>query len=210
MKQKDYNPVRCKSPMKQNVDQHLISVPYNRNPSTSLKKLPSLETEKVRNRSSSHSVVQDSIFKKSETYSPIHQPGQTKTPSPINSLEKNLEGAKLANQDFEFIRLPSKSITPGKLKRPGNPIAELESIGKKNEKNEDEPPFNFQGMLRKTNFKRDSVKRNDAEPQYYNTLKKSKDSNIIENESDENVPDVDVIRYELAPGIFIEGKEASV
>ncbi|XP_062548294.1 neither inactivation nor afterpotential protein C [Armigeres subalbatus] len=45
-----------------------------------------------------------------------------------------------------------------------NPIKEMEMIGKKNfsdenDNAEDEPPFNFQGMLRKTNYNRASMKR---------------------------------------------------
>ncbi|XP_053672779.1 neither inactivation nor afterpotential protein C [Anopheles nili] len=53
-----------------------------------------------------------------------------------------------------------RPITPTKI----NPIKELELIGKKNtdenDNSDDEPPFNFQGMLRKTNYNRASMKRN--------------------------------------------------
>ncbi|XP_052892100.1 neither inactivation nor afterpotential protein C [Anopheles moucheti] len=53
-----------------------------------------------------------------------------------------------------------RPITPTKI----NPIKEMELIGKKNtdenDNSDDEPPFNFQGMLRKTNYNRASMKRN--------------------------------------------------
>ncbi|XP_058062557.1 neither inactivation nor afterpotential protein C [Anopheles bellator] len=52
-----------------------------------------------------------------------------------------------------------RPITPTKI----DPIREMELIGKKNtdenENSDDEPPFNFQGMLRKTNYNRASMKR---------------------------------------------------
>lgn len=50
-------------------------------------------------------------------------------------------------------------LTPTKI----NPIREMQMMGKKNadenENSDDEPPFNFQGMLRKTNYNRASMKR---------------------------------------------------
>ncbi|XP_021703004.1 neither inactivation nor afterpotential protein C [Aedes aegypti] len=50
-------------------------------------------------------------------------------------------------------------VTPTKI----NPIREMQMIGKKsideNDNTDDEPPFNFQGMLRKTNYNRASMKR---------------------------------------------------
>uniref|UniRef100_A0A182NBP7 non-specific serine/threonine protein kinase n=1 Tax=Anopheles dirus TaxID=7168 RepID=A0A182NBP7_9DIPT len=57
----------------------------------------------------------------------------------------------------------ARPITPTKI----NPIKEMELIGKKNtdevgmhDQSDDDPPFNFQGMLRKTNYNRASMKRN--------------------------------------------------
>ncbi|XP_055545200.1 neither inactivation nor afterpotential protein C [Wyeomyia smithii] len=50
-------------------------------------------------------------------------------------------------------------MTPSKI----NPIKEMQMMGRKNydenDNSDDEPPFNFQGMLRKTNYNRASMKR---------------------------------------------------
>lgn len=234
MRQKDYAPTRSKTPvyLKQ-TEQHLITVPFNRCPSSSLHKLPPIE-EKPRGRTASQSILQDNkLFKRSEVIigSPAHKViGKIKTPeTPViispkkfHSPKRNIdtESAKLANQDFEFIRSPQIN----KLRKtPGNPIAELESKGRKNidKTNEDEPPFNFQGMLRKTNYTRDSIKKNEEnnkneETPYMNVLKKSKPIDIFDQENEEvkekweEEGNKDIIRYEVAPGIFLEGKEAEV
>lgn len=92
-----------------------------------------------------------------------------------------------------------------KLRKTGNPIAELESKGKKtiDRIQEDDPPFNFQGMLRKTNFKRNSMKKieeNACEAQY-NVSRQDKSIDRCKD---------DKIRYEIAPGVFLEGTEAAV
>lgn len=140
------------------------------------------------------------------------------------NADKNFEGA---NQDFEFIRSPSKPVT--KLKRgPGNPIAELESIGKRNvdkKSDEDDPPFNFQGMLRKTNFQRSSLKRNVEEPiqelPYSKVLKNKvnkQNVNEVEKAISEKslsfeVPEKEmngITCIELAPGIILEGRETEL
>lgn len=235
MKQKDYNPTRCKSPnyKKQNIgDLHLITVPYTRDPTSPLRKLPSLEPEKMRSRSSSQSNIQgERIFKNSETIidTPQKSIGRIKPPtSPViitpkesQTTPRNMnEGAKLANQDFEFIRSPANPSTTKFKRGPGNPIAELESIGRKSEKyNEDDPPFNFQGMLRKTNFKRESLKRLDdnntnAEIPYFNVLKNkvNKNMDMYENEKGTRgqFSKKGTVRFEVAPGVFLEGKEEMV
>uniref|UniRef100_A0A182IJF2 non-specific serine/threonine protein kinase n=1 Tax=Anopheles atroparvus TaxID=41427 RepID=A0A182IJF2_ANOAO len=53
----------------------------------------------------------------------------------------------------------ARAMTPTKI----NPIKEMERIAKKNvdenDNSDDEPPFNFQGLLRKTNYNRASMKR---------------------------------------------------
>lgn len=228
MKQKDYNPIRSKTPVfqKQKIsDQHIITVPYIRDPFSAVEKLPSLETEKVCCRTSSQSIIHgERKFAKADIKldSPINKPiAKLKTPtyptiiSP-KVIDKNFEGA---NQDFEFI----KSSPISRLKKtPGNPIAELESKGKKNvdKVNEDDPPFNFQGMLRKTNYKRDSMKSKEeiiTEAPYTNVLKKTTKSDDIfenakdeENEKEKEKYDENTVRCEVAPGIFLEGTEAEL
>lgn len=201
MKQKDYNQVRPKTPnfQKQKIsEEHLITVPYTRCPSQTLKKLSSIESEKIRPRTSSQTIYREDRFEKPE----VKPTFLKKTPNIVSPrhVDKNFEGA---NQDFEFIR--SSPIT--KLRKTGNPIEELESIGKKNinRTNDEEPPFNFQGMLRKTNFKRDSMKKIDEnleEVPYSNILR----HNIYGNDSIK----MEKIRFEVAPGVFLEGTEAEI
>lgn len=140
MKVQDYNRQITRSPpittTSNIIDQTLIEMPYTRDPATALKKLPSLDQEeKIRTlthstpRKSSHTYLESSP--RHHTIGRIHTPTSPQTilsPSHSMNADKNFEGA---NQDFEFIRSPSKPVT--KLKRgPGNPIAELESIGKRN------------------------------------------------------------------------------
>ncbi|KAJ8975529.1 hypothetical protein NQ317_012039, partial [Molorchus minor] len=66
-----------------------------------------------------------------------------------------------ANKDFDYIKAKP---APVKHKSNGDPIMELRNIAIKNTANEDDPPFNFQGMLRKTNYRRDSLRRTTDSP----------------------------------------------
>ncbi|KAL1381098.1 hypothetical protein pipiens_013709 [Culex pipiens pipiens] len=82
-----------------------------------------------------------------------------KEPSPpsdreINKSYKKRPAPQPADYGYET------KVTPTKI----NPIREMQMIGKKNtvdenDNSDDEPPFNFQGMLRKTNYNRASMKR---------------------------------------------------
>lgn len=220
MKLKDYNPIRSKTPtfQKQKIsEQHIITVPYNRDPSVTIKTLPSLDEEKIRSRTSSQTMIREhNLFSNTEiklgpsATKPSVNIQRPKSPALIlpKNGDKNFEGA---NQDFEFIRSP---ISPtARLRKTGNPIAELESKGKKNidRINEDDPPFNFQGMLRKTNFKRDSMKKieeNVNETPYTNVLRQTYQK-PVEMCADIN-KEFDNIRCELAPGIYLEGTEAAL
>lgn len=64
----------------------------------------------------------------------------------INSISKP------ANEDFNYIKSPIRS-KPKKA----DPIAELKQMSQKN-LSDDEPPFNFKGMLRKTNYQKENIK----------------------------------------------------
>ncbi|XP_072378886.1 neither inactivation nor afterpotential protein C [Diabrotica undecimpunctata] len=67
-----------------------------------------------------------------------------------------LKNSSPANKDFEFIKATPVSIKP---RYHVDPVEELKNIYRKdNNTTDDDPPFNFQGMLRKTNFRRDSLK----------------------------------------------------
>lgn len=70
-----------------------------------------------------------------------------------------------------------------------NPIQELQMIGRRNNNNdgdEDEPPFNFQAMLRKTRHQRSSMKRTPVYDSYGSSplpgtehRKRDQDSNVV-------------------------------
>lgn len=115
---------------------------------------------------------------------------------------------KSANKDFEYIK-----SSPAKKGPTVNPIAELQKLGRRaSNVSEDDPPFNFQGMLRKTNFNRESLKRsvetisfitkqnsNNTEPiaKMRSSLKKIPSSNSISDDK----------RFsgEISPGVYMEG-----
>ncbi|KAF5269227.1 hypothetical protein FQR65_LT02528 [Abscondita terminalis] len=126
-----------------------------------------------------------------------------------------------ANKDFEYIKAPVLKKTP-KTKPADNhvnPITELESIGRRKATgDENDPPFNFQAMLRKTNYRRDLDDN-------FNEDKTSTKEDYIEKYEDDNKENIKVIKpskkssiekskvsfdevhisTELAPGILLEG-----
>lgn len=101
-----------------------------------------------------------------------------------------------------------------------DPIAELKHLARRLSASDDEPPFNFQGMLRKTNFQRESLKRTmdnirvrraskdkqDDNFDIVNSLVKAKeDDEVIEETKINNLDSEKVITTEIAPGVFLEG-----
>lgn len=177
------------------TDQALLNMPYTRDPSEPINDLP--KTEPIATVKTTKTTSYKPIGKiQPPATQVIISPRNIKAPS-FSNADKNFEGA---NQDFEFIRL---SDPASKLKkRSANPIAELESIGRKNgERNDDEPPFNFQGMLRKTNFQRESFKRaSEKEDGPFNKMEK----NRINRQS------ANVVCTELLPGVILEGIETKI
>lgn len=111
-----------------------------------------------------------------------------------------------ANKDFEFIKPPS--VSARMQADSANPVAELEKIGRSESvRSEDDPPFNFQKMLRKTNYQRNSLRRSGVEkvPESgYASVRK--DFKSIDNRQ----TDIKKFSGELAPGLFIEGIIADV
>lgn len=115
----------------------------------------------------------------------------------VSESSSNNGTTMLANQDFEYIKPP-----PLLLKRaPGtvNPITELQILGRRESAlSEDDPPFNFQKMLRKTNFRRSSIQ------QAVESFRKfSLDTNKINGNGSERSETF--FRGELLPGIIAEG-----
>ncbi|XP_023311142.1 neither inactivation nor afterpotential protein C [Anoplophora glabripennis] len=147
---------------------------------------------------------------------------------------KYIINSRPANKDFDYIKPTPTSI---KSKLPVDPIAELRNIVRKDSNvSDDDPPFNFQGMLRKTNFRRDSLKNN-AEVSRRDSLRKIVDSprrdslkNAMkavrrfslgkepENYADVTTNGTDVeepitckpVELEILPGLFINGMEVDL
>ncbi|KAB0798080.1 hypothetical protein PPYR_09073 [Photinus pyralis] len=69
-----------------------------------------------------------------------------------------------ADKDFEYIKAPILKKTPKPKDDYADPINELESKGRrKSLVHEDEPPFNFQAMLRKTNYRKEFDEKTDSD-----------------------------------------------
>lgn len=111
-----------------------------------------------------------------------------------------------ANKDFEFIKPPS--VSSRKPSDHANPVAELEKIGRSESvRSEDDPPFNFQKMLRKTNYQRNSLKRSGVEKVSENGYAGYRKDVDGFNNTQTNIKK---FSGELAPGLYIEGIIADV
>ncbi|XP_044750969.1 neither inactivation nor afterpotential protein C [Coccinella septempunctata] len=138
------------------ANENLINLQFSRNPEDKLEKLEDSEEHEVK-------IQQVEELKRMKNTRNEITYKQCKSPKKENisismkpSGYKNnyiLDNTQPANKDFDYIKAPVLS----KVRGP-DPIAELKSIGRRDSANDDSPPFNFQGMLRKTNFKRDSMK----------------------------------------------------
>ncbi|KAK5646208.1 hypothetical protein RI129_004672 [Pyrocoelia pectoralis] len=120
-----------------------------------------------------------------------------------------------ANKDFEYIKAPILKKTPKPKDDYADPINELESKGRRKSVGaEDEPPFNFQAMLRKTNYRKEFDEKvdqdketipNEIDEQSVAEKKKMmKDTKTLPEKSKVSFDEVR-ISTELAPGITLEG-----
>lgn len=135
---------------------------------------------------------------------------ESKITSNKNITNNNNKFTKPANRDFDYIKpnvlkhVPTEAI---------NPINELQKIGKKmNNESGGEAPFNFQGMLRKTNFARDSLKRS---TDLLNSVKIRQNESIIYGRSslkkiNTSSSKEKVFSGKIAPGIYMEGIEVDI
>lgn len=126
----------------------------------------------------------------------------------------------VVDKDFEYIKQPV-ALKRRKVSEEINPVAELKRLGRREsgQLDEDEPPFNFQGMLRKTNFKRDSLKRANTDgvtkEEVYNSkrnfdgvgngmVRMTNGTEIGNNNAKQ------VWSGEILPGVFMEGVVVSL
>ncbi|XP_076271174.1 STKc_myosinIII_N_like and MYSc_Myo21 domain-containing protein ninaC isoform X1 [Rhynchophorus ferrugineus] len=221
-------------------DSHLTSIPYVRDEGASLIELPStsndaspvqvfdnvgiLETEGVAVvEQKEHDVDKFVNFEEKQdiVLSPKFPPKSTNfirsdQSAPVTEFTNNTTSA---NKEFDFI----KSNTAPRPKN-ADPIAELRSFAQRNDNKTDDPPFNFQGMLRKTNFQRQSLKRSastevrrDSITTALNavrrfSLKRDRDDERDDAGSTEkSVPlNIKPVFMELTPGLILEGVEVDL
>lgn len=141
---------------------------------------------------------------------------KARTPEPMKiGMETNNRSSSPANKDFEYIK--ARPLVNVKAKYGVDPIAELKSMPRKDSTaSDDDPPFNFQAMLRKTNIRRDS--RDSIRNALQAVRRFSLNNNSIQaNESlknglveDEPPVASKFVSMEISPGVFIEGQEVEL
>lgn len=125
----------------------------------------------------------------------------------------------VVDKDFEYIKPPPALKRP-KVPEEVNTVAELKRLGRRESGKieDDEPPFNFQKMLRKTNFKRDSLRRatggvKNQEHNFKNTLSVVVNKGEVEmvngNQTQDNISE-EMFSGEILPGVLLEGFVVSV
>jgi hypothetical protein len=217
--------------------EYLISLPYNRDPTTPLPEMAeyleadldeiktdeivvetedkemikivveeyvSKEEKEEENQAVRNKIAEELISNEKAEPEEISEIEESKDESAINS------NSKLANKDFDYIKAP---IT--KKPKSVDPIAELRQMSPKNI-SEDEPPFNFQGMLRKTNFKRESPKATPENVPVYclkkrqerNEDNKSSDSEKKTEEVQENIDNRNIANDVVNNGNGYDNKES--
>lgn len=161
-------------------NQPLIHLPYCRDPSQPIKKLPAETTRHVSysprpyNRQS-YGSIQTQAWNDTESYNrpaiykkkhapatPVNRNVPSPTPRKFNNTGEPESWQSPKNKVDKNKNIYGGSIPTGM----NNPIKELEQLAKANAENanEDDPPFNFQAMLRKTPRNRASMKRNGESP----------------------------------------------
>ncbi|XP_064213013.1 neither inactivation nor afterpotential protein C isoform X2 [Tribolium castaneum] len=168
------------------------------------------EEENVNRKNTKNKTVDDNFLHNKEMLKKtMKEEKETKTFS--KNEEKINFNSKLANEDFDYIKSPLTK----KLKRI-DPVTELKQIGQKTA-SENEPPFNFQGMLRKTNFKKEvKIEDNNVKVLPYSLRKtgingvEGKTYESAEARNNRNINNIQYtcdrkkIKIHLAPGVVLE------
>lgn len=137
--------------------QTLINVPFCRDPTQPVPKLPPEEPPTEERNPSKKDANRPAVYKKKpnySTHSSYYQP-----PAPWTGARDDtniLEDSSPMLRKTNF----SRSLYGVNAQDMNNPIRELQAMAKStNDLNEDDPPFNFQAMLKKTPRNRASMKR---------------------------------------------------
>ncbi|KAL3282151.1 hypothetical protein HHI36_005346 [Cryptolaemus montrouzieri] len=182
----------------------LINLTFSRNPDVKLKELkgekfpepikPSPSPRMMKKTSEDKNKLKNSPDEM--TYKQFKSPKKEVVKLKPAEPRKQYDNTQPANKDFDYIKAPVL-----KTKNP-DPIAELKIMGRKNSASDDSPPFNFQGMLRKTNYKRESMKTI-VNVRRFSIKSQDKDNNNKTN----GITDFknDHISFELGPELLLEG-----
>ncbi|XP_060518492.1 neither inactivation nor afterpotential protein C [Cylas formicarius] len=202
----------------------VVNVPYKRDPEEPLPTMPSpcKQVEDVKEAKQTKDIKEEEnkatkAMAKStnvESFTSIQLKKTTRPPK--NEIENFTSNSAPANKDFEYFKASALTSKP----KNADPIAELRNRAKSNTTSDDEPPFNFQGMLRKTNFNRDSVKKesprrdsikNAFEAVRKFSLTKSKEETLVNGEVDKAViVSSRSVSMELIPGLMVHGIEVDL
>ncbi|KAK9870540.1 hypothetical protein WA026_008102 [Henosepilachna vigintioctopunctata] len=185
----------------------LINLPFNRNPDDQLRQLEVkiFENNKLTPNLKEPPVEDVKLLKNARNEIFYKQPSSPKketVPVKLSTTKSRpcyiSDNTKPANKDFDYIKAPVLN----KVKGP-DPIAELKSMGKRDSVSDDSPPFNFQGMLRKTNFKRDSMKTVVNVRRFSLKCQDKESENMMNGNLRKNKNEH--ISFELGPELHLEG-----
>lgn len=177
----------------------LAVIPYQRDSEESIKEIPpppkeTFSMKQIKQKENENQIVyQKNFLKNTEPLKKFEEPE-----------ENFISNSKPANKDFDYI----KGI-PVKPKSSADPIAELKNIVRRSSlTSEDDPPFNFKGMLRKTNFERESIKKVPEIKVTYELPKKVISTERVNGGVENGVGKF--VRIELGPGIVLTGTEVEL
>lgn len=159
------------------------------------------------------------VKSKLEQSPPLFQTVQlrkTGSPYSINKADHDNMHSAPANKDFDYIKATPVSVKP---RYAADPVAELKNLARKDSNaSEDDPPYNFKGMLRKT------YHRTDSRESLKNAFQAIRRFSLSRNEASENdrgrtmtngcYNDEPIyarqVSMEILPGLIIEGLEADL
>ncbi|KAL4715207.1 hypothetical protein ACJJTC_012254 [Scirpophaga incertulas] len=151
-----FNPAQTDIPKTSSSTQTLMTVPFCRDPAQPVPKLPPEEQQPMNKPNAGKDAARPVVYKKKAAYSPqnYYQP-----PVPWSGAKDDTDvlensAGKLRKTNY------SRSLYGTDVPDMQNPIKELQAMAKStNDMNDDDPPFNFQAMLKKTPRNRASMKR---------------------------------------------------
>ncbi|XP_057665363.1 neither inactivation nor afterpotential protein C isoform X1 [Diorhabda carinulata] len=116
-----------------------------------------------------------------------------------------LKNSSPANKDFDYIKATPINIKP---KYSIDPLDELRNIGRRDSNaSDDDPPYNFKGMLRKTNFRRESLNNVFQTVRKLSLTKENLKNSLSNGHYEDEAINGKHISVEILPGLVMEGVE---